>query len=253
MFRTFLATAVLLLTGCAPAEENGPVVLAASSMTEAIEAAADAWEAQGHLRPVLSFSGSASVARQVEQGAPADLVITADAEWMDWLSERELVDPASRRDIAGNSLVFVWREMHMTLPTLTAREVPWDPRHVAMADPDSVPAGRYARIALEHAGVWQQVEPLVVPAENVRQALALVERGEADLGVVYSSDAMASPGLLSEPLPLPDGVQVLYPAALLAASGNAEAGAFLDFLSGDAGRQILCDHGFTMPEGRPPC
>lgn len=253
MFRTFLAGIFLLLSGCAPAEEGGPVVLAASSMTEAIEAAADAWAARGHLRPVLSFAGSSSVARQVEQGAPADLVITADAEWMDWLAERDLVDPASRRDIASNSLVYVWRDLHLELPGRAPGEVPWEPRRVAMADPASVPAGRYVRAALEQAGVWQQVEPMVVPTENVRQALALVERGEADLGVVYASDALASPGLLTQPLLLPDGVQVLYPAARVASSGNDDAAAFLDFLAGPEGMAIFCDHGFTMPRGHAPC
>lgn len=253
MFRTFLATALLLLTGCAPAEESGPVVLAASSMTEAIEAAADAWEAQGHLRPVLSFAGSASVARQVEQGAPADVVIVADAEWMDWLEGKALVDAATRRDIASNTLVWVTRDMHVVVPGSTAGEVPFEPRHVAMADPETVPAGRYGRRALEHAGLWEQVAPMVVPAENVRQALALVERGETDLGVVYASDARAAPQLQTRPLPLPAGVEVLYPAARITASRNADAGDFLDFLSTPEGAAILCEYGFTMPEGQPRC
>lgn len=249
MFRTLLASLALLLPGCAPAEESGPVVLAASSMTEAIEAAADAWEAQGHLRPVLSFAGSASVARQVEQGAPADVVITADALWMDWLAQNALVDAASRRDIASNSLVFVRRDLQVALPT----EAGWQPRRIAMADPDSVPAGRYARSALEHAGAWQQVEAMVVPTENVRQALALVERGEAELGVVYSTDARAVPGLVTDALPLPEGTEVLYPAARLASSANDDADDFLGFLSTRDGAAILCNYGFTMPEGLEPC
>lgn len=253
MFRTFLATALLLLTGCAPAEEAGPVVLAASSMTEAIEAAADAWEAQGHPRPVLSFAGSASVARQVEQGAPADVVIVADADWMDWLEGKALVDPSTRRNIASNSLVWVSRDTHVTVPGTSAGEVPVEPLHVAMADPESVPAGRYARQALEHAGLWEQVAPKVVPTENVRQALALVERGEADLGVVYASDARAAAQLHTQPLPLPDGVEVLYPAARIAGSRNGDAGDFLNFLSTTEGAAILCEYGFTMPQGRPRC
>ncbi|MEL1249264.1 molybdate ABC transporter substrate-binding protein [Aurantiacibacter gilvus] len=249
MFRTLLASLALLLSGCAPTEETGPVVLAASSLTEAIEAAADAWEAQGHLRPVLSFAGSASVARQVEQGAPADIVITADEQWMDWLAEHDLVDADSRRDIASNSLVFVRRDQQVALPTGSG----WQPRRIAMADPDSVPAGRYARSALEHAGAWQAVEAMVVPAENVRQALALVERGEAELGVVYATDARTVPGLVTDALPLPEGVEVLYPAAILASSTSQDAGAFLEFLSSREGGAILCEHGFSMPGGRTPC
>lgn len=249
MFRTLLASLALLLSGCAPAEETGPVVLAASSLTEAIEAAADAWEAQGHLRPVLSFAGSASLARQVEQGAPADVVITADAQWMDWLAQHALVATATRRDIASNSLVFVRRDLHAGLPT----EAGWQSRRIAMADPDSVPAGRYARSALEHAGAWERVEAMIVPTENVRQALALVERGEADLGVVYATDARTVPGLVTDALPLPEGVEVFYPAARLASSTSADADAFLDFLSTPDGAAILCEHGFTMPEGRLPC
>lgn len=253
MFRTFLAGLCLLLASCSPPAEGGPVVLAASSMTEAIEAAADAWAAQGHPRPVLSFAGSAAVARQVEQGAPADVVIVADAEWMDWLEGEGLVVPESRRDIASNSLVWVRNEMHVEVPRAATGEVPIYPQQVAMADPESVPAGRYARVALEHAGLWDQVAPMVVPTENVRQALALVERGEVLLGVVYATDAREAGSLPTQPLPLPDGVEILYPAARLSSSASAEAAAFLDFLSSDAGAAILCEHGFTMPTGRPQC
>ncbi len=253
MFRALLASLGLLLSGCAPAEESGPVVLAASSMTEAIEAAADAWEAQGHLRPIISFAGSAAVARQVEQGAPADVVIVADAEWMDWLEGESLIDPLTRRDIASNSLVWVRNEMHVVVPRPALGEVSLYPRQIAMADPESVPAGRYGRVALEHAGLWEQVAPMIVPTENVRQALALVERGEVLLGVVYATDARTVPGLVTEPLPLPEGVEVLYPAALLTGSAHADSRDFLNFLSSPEGTAIFCEHGFTMPEGRAPC
>ena len=246
--------ASLLLTSCSVQEERGPVVLAASSLTQVMEHVADAWEQQGHKRPQLSFAGTPSIARQVEEGAPADVFVSADSEWMDWLAQRQLIRPDTRRDIARNGLAFVWRDIHLELPTGSrSREAPFAPREIAMADPDTVPAGRYARQALEYAGVWDRVDDKIVPTENVRIALALVERGEADLGVVYSSDAAASPDLLSAPLELPPGVGILYPAAQLRSSRNAEAIAFLDFLAGSEGLEILCKHGFTLPPERGAC
>lgn len=242
-----------MVAGCSPASENGPVVLAASSMQEAIETAADAWAAQGNSRPVLSFSSSAVVARQVSEGAPADIAISADAEWMDWLEQRGLVDPSSRRNIAGNTLVWVRKDAKVGIPTRTAGSAPLASIHLALADPETVPAGRYARQALEHAGLWDRLAGMVVPAENVRAALALVERGEADLGVVYATDARLVPDLLITPLALPDGADIAYPAAITAASTERHAVDFLDFLGSAEGAAILCDYGFIATREMDQC
>lgn len=237
----------LLLVACAAeADERGPVVLAPSSMTDVIGDLADAWEAQGHPRPVLSLAGTPSLARQLEAGAPADVMISADEEWMGWLAANALVDPASRRTIAGNTLVFVERDGAVLPPT---------GGKIAMGDPESVPAGRYARAAMEAAGVWGEVSAHVVPAENVRAALLLVERGEADAGIVYASDAAASDRMIAVPFPhpLPDGMAILYPAALVTGARHRDAEAFLTFLASDDAAAIICARGFTMPEGRAPC
>lgn len=215
-------------------------------MTDVMEDLAHAWEAQGHARPVLSLAGTPSLARQLEAGAPADIVISADEEWMEWLAANALVDSESRKAIAGNTLVFVKREDE-TLPP--------DGGKIAMADPQSVPAGRYAKAAMEVAGVWDEVSRHVVPAENVRAALLLVERGEAQAGIVYASDAFASDRIRAVPFPhpLPAGLSIRYPAALVNGARHPDAAAFLAFLSSDEAARLICGRGFTMPEGRAPC
>lgn len=251
-FRIFSPILVLAGSGgCGPQAEQGPVVLAAASTQEAVTSIAKAWEAEGHQRPVLSFAGTPAIARQVEQGGPADIVISADAQWMDWLAERDLIDTGSRTTIASNRLVYVWSDLHLKVPGGELAEVPDAARQIALADPETVPAGRYAKRALQAAGLWDEVAAKVVPTENVRAALALVERGEADLGVVYASDAKSATALLSAPLA--GRVAIVYPAAMLTTSRNGEARNFLDFLASDEGAAIFCKHGFTMPQGRKPC
>ena len=230
-----------------PEPQRGPVVLAASSMQEALTEAATSWTEQGHAAPVLSFAASSAVARQVESGAPADVVVTADADWMDWLDKRGLVNAGSRRDVAGNILVLiaprrdpqpVYSSEVEALEALSGR--------LAMGEPAAVPAGRYGREALTALGMWSRVEARVVPAENVRAALALVEQGEAGLGIVYASDAQASAKVAVVAQFAPDShATITYPAALIARSQHPDARAFLDFLGGQQGQAILRAHGFT--------
>ena len=254
LWRMLCVCAAALLASCAPAAERGPIVLAPASMQEAMEALADAWEAQGHPRPVLGIAGTPAIARQAAEGAPADIIITADSEWMDWLEERGHTSPTSRRVVAGNSLVFVWSDMHLAVPGRPAvAEVDFAPRHIAMADPDTVPAGRYARRAFQSAGLWDGISGRIVPTEDVRATLRLVERGEVDLGVVYASDVRAVASLLSAPLPGGEDVTVRYPAALAAASTHPDAAGLLDFLSAPEGAVILCAHGFTAPSDETLC
>lgn len=248
-FARLIVLVALLLGACGSAPEPvGPVVLAASSMQEAVTEAAEACTQEGHAPPVLSFAASSAIARQVEGGAPADLVITADAEWMDWLEERALIDPASRRAIAGNMLVLVCRcEVDPQQEAANLDQLLSAPNiRLAIAEPQSVPAGRYAKAALEGMGWWDGEAGRIVPAENVRAALALVERGEAEYGIVYNSDFWAASdeiGLLAtiDPALHP---QISYPAAIMANSAHPEAQAFLDFLSSARGQGILDAHGF---------
>lgn len=237
-----------LLASCGQEVPRGPVVLAAASMQESLTEVAAAWAAQGNPAPVLSFAGTPALARQVEQGAPADLVISADAGWMDWLEENRLVNTASRRDIAGNALVFV--ASGNTDQTADIAEIVrglGDGR-LALADPQSVPAGRYARAALASMGLWDEVESRVVPAENVRAALALVEAGEAQLGIVYATDAKASQRVRVVAQFAPEHAPAItYPAAQLVQSRHPQAADLLAFLSSTQAQQIFAGHGFVPP------
>jgi molybdate transport system substrate-binding protein len=237
-------TALAALSACSAAPQTGPVVLAASSLTEALEEVADRWTAQGHAPPALSFAGTQALARQVDSGAPADVVVFADSEWMDWLAARQLIDPATRRDLLANKLVLIrpTGAAEITLETLGHGKL-------AMADPDSVPAGRYARAALESLGLWGRLSDHVVPTENVRAALALVERGEVELGIVYISDAMAS-DRVEQVAVLPEASYppIRYPAAVLAASSHPDSAAFNRFLQSDAALAIFIAHGFEPPQ-----
>lgn len=244
---------VLVLFGAvsARAEDRAPVVLAAASLQEALGAAADAWAKQRHPRPVLSFAGSSALARQIEAGAPADLFISADEDWMDHLGQRSLLAPGSRKVIAGNRLVLV-APLDLTVRLRIGKGFPLaralGTGRLAMADPAGVPAGRYGRAALEALGVWEAVEPRVVRSENVRAALALVERGEAPFGIVYATDAAASRKVrVVGVFPASSHPPIRYPAALLKTAKAKDAPAFLAFLTSREARGIFARHGFSAP------
>lgn len=253
LFRTLLLCcfAASTLASCAAEEERGPVVLAAASLQGALEEVADDWAARGHARPVLSYAGTPSLARQIQGGAPADLFISADAQWMDWAQERDLITPETRRDLLSNALVFIAHKDDTDCGTGPCSA---DNARLAIADPDAVPAGRYAKAAMQADGSWSEWADRIVPTENVRAALALVENEQARYAVVYASDALASDRVdVAYQLHMPEGQSITYPAALLTGAANAEAWEFLDYLASPDAAQIFCAHGFTMPDGRPPC
>jgi molybdate transport system substrate-binding protein len=244
-----LAALGLLLTACsAPAERaaaHGPVVLAAASMQEALTDAGAAWAAAGHPAPRLSFAGSSALARQVEAGAPADLFISADEQWMDYLATRGLLRAGSRRIIATGELVLVAPRTSPASGIAALRA-----GRLALADPDAVPAGRYAKAALQATGWWAGVAPRIVPAENVRAALALVERGEVPLGIVYASDARTSTAVkVIHRFAPADHSPIRYPAAVLGGATHSDAAAFLDFLASAEGQRILAARGFGPAGG----
>lgn len=246
MLRWLLPLLLALLPGAIHARDRGPVVLAAASLQEAMTDAARTWASRGHPRPVLSFAASSALARQVQAGAPADLFASADEEWMDVLAARGLLAPGTRAVLAGNRLVVVApraARVRLTVPTL-ARTLAAGP--VAMADPTSVPAGKYGRTALRRLGVWTAVGPRVVRAENVRAALALVERGAAPFGIVYLTDARASSKVrVAGIFPAASHPPIRYPVARLRRSGHTDAEGFRRFLLSPAGRAIFSRHGFT--------
>ncbi|MGK6320650.1 molybdate ABC transporter substrate-binding protein [Sphingomonas sp. DT-204] len=246
--RLVLACLSLLLVGAAPGP-RAPLVLAAASLQESMSAAADAWARSGHARPTISFAASSALARQAVAGAPADLFVSADQEWMDTLQQRGLLVPGSRADFLGNRLVLV-------APRSSRAAVRLGPGvdlagalgrgRLAMADPDAVPAGRYGKAALMRLGAWRGVEGRVARAENVRAALALVERGAAAMGVVYATDAAASRAVrVVAVFPAASHPPIRYPIALLRSSRSPDARAFRAFLLSARGKAIFARYGFA--------
>jgi molybdate transport system substrate-binding protein len=249
--------ALLLLALCAAPEvlavagsraANPPLVLAAASLQEAMTAAADRWAAAGHPRPVVSFAASSVLARQIAAGAPADLFVSADEPWMDDLAKRGLIVPATRTPFLRNTLVLVAPAASRTRINIGNRRVlaaSLAAGPLAMADPDTVPAGKYGRAALTKLGVWDAVATRVVRADNVRAALLLVERGAAPYGIVYATDARASAAVrIVATFPASSHPPIVYPLARLTASRNPEAEGFRRFLLSDAGRAIFARFGF---------
>lgn len=242
--------AICILLGAAPAmaQGRGPLVLAAASMREALTDAASRWTAKGHARPVVSFAASSALARQVEAGAGADLFVSADEEWMDYLQAKRLLVAGTRARLTENRLVLIAPAASRTglriAPRFALARALGSGR-LAMADPASVPAGRYGKAALERLGVWPTVARRIAPAENVRAAMALVERGAAPLGIVYLTDARASAKVrVVGTFPASSHPSITYPVARLKASVHPEAEAFRRFLISREGRAILARRGF---------
>ncbi|MBC2664751.1 molybdate ABC transporter substrate-binding protein [Novosphingobium flavum] len=243
----------LFLALAAPlsAQQRGPLVLAAASLQESMNDAADAWAARRHPRPVISFAASSALARQIESGAPADLFISADEEWMDYLQGKGLLRPGTRAGFVSNRLVLV-APAASSLRLSLVRGFPLvkalGSGRLAMGDPGAVPAGKYGVEAMSNLGVWGQVQTRVARAENVRAALAFVERGAAPLGIVYATDAMAAKGVrVVGVFPASSHRPITYPLALVSRSAHPEAEAFRRFLLSREGKAIFARRGFTFP------
>ncbi len=238
------------LAGRVRAAERPVTVFAAASLTDAMGKVARLWAAQGHPMPSLSFASSAVLARQAAQGAPADLFVSADEKWMDWVAARGLVQPGTRADLLGNTLVLVEKRGQPPVsigPQLDLAGLLGPGGRLAVGDPRSVPAGIYAQAALTRLGLWASVAGRLAPAENVRAALLLVERGEVRAGIVYGSDVRAAPGLeVAGTFPEGSHPPILYPAAALTAA--PEAASFLRFLHAVPAAAVFRDAGFqTRP------
>ncbi|MCL3882153.1 molybdate ABC transporter substrate-binding protein [Marivita sp. GX14005] len=247
---------VLLLALCCatPVRAADITVFAAASLGDAMAEMAREWQTRTGHHVTLTLAGSSTLARQIGAGAPADLFISANSEWMDWLAERGGVDPGSLRDVAANRLALIAHgEGAPDLRDLRSDEdLPsaLGPRgRLAIALPEAVPAGIYAKAALTHLGLWQSVTDRLAPTDNVRAALALVALGEAPLGVVYATDAQAEPRVRVIGLfPEASHPVIRYPAAIVSGSTEASvATAFLDWLETDAAQEIFESHGFLPP------
>lgn len=246
-----LAFVALLFAPLAAAQERGPVVLAAASLQESLTEAANAWAAKGHPKPVISFAASSALARQIIARAPADLFLSADEEWMDAVGKAGLLRPGTRTTLLGNRLVLIAPASSGARLTI-ARGFPLaralGPGRLALADPEAVPAGKYAKAALTNLGVWSGVAAKVAPAENVRAALALVERGAAPFGIVYATDARAAKAVrVVGTFPASSHPPIRYPVAVLKASRHPDALGFRAFLLSREGRAIFTRHGFSAP------
>lgn len=232
----------------ARAHPEAPLVLAAASLQESMNAAADAWAAKGHPRPRISFTGSSALARQIEAGAPADLFISADETWMDEVQKKGLLRTGTRVSFLGNTLVLIAPRAN----PIRLKIVPGMPLakalgadRLAIADPAAVPAGIYAKQSLTRLGVWQSVQGKLAPAENVRAAMALVSRGAAPLGVVYGTDARADPAVrVVGVFPANSHDPISYPVAMIASSHNPEAEGFRRFLISPSGKAVFRRFGF---------
>jgi len=238
----------LLALFAAPGFAAPPLVLAAASLQESLNAAADAWAARRHERPILSFASSSALAKQIEAGAPADIFIPADEPWMDDVAKHGLTKAGTRVSFLANSLVLV-------APAASAKPIAIKPGFplarllgdgkLAMGEVSSVPAGKYGKEALTRLGIWDAVSPHVAGADNVRAALALVERGEAPYGIVYATDAYASKGVKVVGIfPAASHAPITYPIALLTASTSSDADGFRRFLISGPGKAIFKRYGF---------
>ncbi len=249
--RLLVVALTLLLPSAALANLRPPLVLAAASLQESLNAAADAWARKGRKRPTLSFAGSPALARQIEAGAQADLFISADEPWMEAVAARKLIAPRSRAVLVRNQLALVTP----AAKPLRLRITPHFPLaralgngRLAMADPDAVPAGRYGKAALQRLGVWNGVRAKVVRAENVRAALAFVERGEAAAGIVYTTDARASGKVrVAGIFPANSHPPIRYLIARLTTASSPDAEPFRRFLLSAEGRAIFRRFGFSAP------
>lgn len=225
-------------------------VYAAASVKDALDELSKRFEARGGGKVVVSYAASSALARQIEKGAPADLFISADVDWMDYLATRKLIRGESRLNLVANRLALI--APAGSKATLTIRPkfplvAALGDGRLAMADSDNVPAGKYGKAALEALGVWGEVAPKVARAENVRAALALVARGEAPFGIVYSTDAAAERKVrVVGEFPANLHPLIVYPAAILADSRSKAAEALLRFLRSPEARVVWQRHGFTV-------
>jgi molybdate transport system substrate-binding protein len=254
---TLLAvTAALFLAPLAPAlaqstaQSKEVVILAAASLKNALDDASAAWTRQTGKATKIAYAASSALAKQIEGGIPADLFISADIPWVDYVTERKLIKPGSRSDFLGNEIVLIAgkdSKIDLKIDKGFALRAALGEGRLAMANIDAVPAGKYGKAALEALGVWPSVADRVAQAENVRMAMTFVSRGEAPLGIVYRTDAAADPNVkIVGAFPAGSHPPIIYPMALLANSTNPDAEAFVAFLKSPAAWPFFEKQGFTV-------
>jgi molybdate transport system substrate-binding protein len=234
----------------APGIPPAPLVFAAASMETALDAVAAAWKVNSGKNVSISYGSSAILAKQIEQGAPTDIFISADLKWMDYLEKAKLLRAGTRQSLFGNKLVLIEpSSAHTNLEITRGFDLAGaaGDGKIAVCQIDSCPGGIYAKEALESLGVFASVEPKLAQAENIRGALKLVARGEAKFGIVYATDAKSDPNVrVIGTFPESSHSRIVYPAALVASSSNPDAASFLAYLTSPAATKIFSAQGFKI-------
>ena len=239
-----------LFSSPASAEEKGLTVFAAASMKNALDEVDAAYTAKTGGKVTASYAASSALARQIDQGAPADVFLSADTDWMDYATKQKTIKPDTRSNLLGNSIVLIAPKDSsigkVTIaPGLDLAKLAGQGR-IATGDVNSVPVGKYAKAALEKLGAWQAAEPKFAMAESVRAALTLVARGEAVLGIVYSTDAKVEPEVkVVGTFPADSHPPIIYPVAATTSAGPASAN-YLAFLHSQAAKAIFEKYGFSF-------
>jgi molybdate transport system substrate-binding protein len=247
------ATAFVGLVGLpAPSSQatDKVVVFAAASLKNALDNINAAWKTETGKEATISYAASSALAKQIESAAPADVFISADLQWMNYLTEKKLVKQESVVELLGNKIVLI-APKGSKVETTIAPDFPLakllDGGKLAMADVKAVPAGKYGKAALESLGVWKSVEGQVAQAENVRAALKLVAMGEAPLGIVYQTDAHAEPAVkVIGTFPANTHEPIVYPIGLTASSTNPDTADFVKFVQTVLARKLFEEQGFTI-------
>ncbi|OSM95068.1 molybdate ABC transporter substrate-binding protein [Lonsdalea populi] len=252
LWKTWLAVFTLSLgmiaAACAATEKV--TVFAAASLTNALQEIAERYQQEKPVSIVASYASSSTLARQIEQGAPADIFISADQQWMDYAQNKQLIENGSRYTLLGNALVVIAPKSADVKTIDINASTDWKSllkgSRLAVGDPDHVPAGIYAKEALQNLKAWDTVSPLMARASDVRGALALVEREEAPLGIVYGSDAVASAKVkVVGTFPAGSHKPVEYPVAIVKSHDTAAAKSFSDYLKTSQAADVFKRHGFT--------
>jgi len=254
MFKKLLCS--WLLTACCvgaqawagDADKSPITVFAAASLTNVLQELGDGFTKDASIPVRFSFAASSALARQIENGSRADVFVSADLEWMDYLESRKLIQPATRHDVVGNQLVLIApadSKIVLKIQPHFALAATLGKGRLATGDPDSVPVGRYAHEALANLGVWDDVSARLVRTDSVRSALAFVDRGEAALGIVYATDALIDKKVrVVDVFPAATHKPIVYPVALTIGA-KADAAKFLAYIRGPAGSAAFQHHGFT--------
>jgi molybdate transport system substrate-binding protein len=254
------AAALVLASGLAPhaanAQSNDLVVFAAASLKNALDDINAQWQKDTGKKAAISYAASSALAKQIEAAAPADMFISADLDWMDYLQQRKLIKNETRSNLLGNRIVLIAEKTSKVSTTIAPGfnlAGLLGSGRLAMADVNAVPAGKYGKASLEALGVWASVQSKIAQAENVRATLLLVSRGEAPLGIVYQTDAAADPNVrIVGAFPEDTHPKIIYPVALTASTKNPDAAGFLAYVKSAKAKPLFEKQGFTvlMPPGR---